>query len=81
MKKIIACAVVALLTACTEPEAAKRTLENTGMEDVRITGYRLFGCGREDGWRTGFEATAPNGNTVSGVVCSGILKGTTVRFD
>lgn len=74
-------AAAAILVPKTDVEATKRAVANIGMTDVAITGYRIFGCGEEDIFHTGFEATNSNGNRVSGVVCSGFLKGATVRFD
>lgn len=82
MKKL-AIAVVALgfLAACDDPNTAKRTLSQMGYTDIEITGYSLFGCGKDDDFHTGFAATSPNGLRVTGVVCSGWLKGATVRFN
>lgn len=74
-------AAVAVAVPKTDADTAVRAATNVGMKDVKITGYRIFGCGEEDLYHTGFEATNSNGNRVSGVVCSGILKGATVRFD
>ena len=74
-------AAVAIFVPRTDAEVAVRAATNVGMKDVTITGFRVFGCGEEDIYHTGFEATNSNGNRVSGVVCSGFLKGATVRFD
>lgn len=72
---------IAFLTGCTDAEEAERALDNLGMTDIEITGWRFFGCDDRDGWRTGFRATNSNGRAVEGAVCSGIFKGATVRFD
>ena len=81
----LAVALAASLIACTDADQAKRAVEAQGLKDVKITGYRWFGCGdsknSSDTYHTGFEATGLNGQHVSGVVCSGILKGATVRYD
>jgi hypothetical protein len=51
------------------------------MKDVRITGFALFGCGQEDTFKSKFTAKGSDGTPVSGTVCQGIFKGTTIRFD
>lgn len=51
------------------------------MTNVKLTGYRLWGCSDDDIGHFGFKATGVNGKQVSGVVCVGALKGSTVRFD
>lgn len=72
----------AFLTSCgVNPEEARRALEAQGMSNVRITGYAFFGCSDNDDFKSKFEAIGANGKTVTGVVCSGLLKGVTVRFD
>jgi hypothetical protein len=69
------------LSACTDSDGAHRTAENHGLTNIRITGYRFFGCSDEDVWRTGFEASSPNGRRVTGVVCSALFKSNTLRLD
>lgn len=66
---------------CTQPDKAKRVLEQQGFKDISITGWRPAMAGKEDTFSTGFEATASNGQRVSGAVTGGWLKGSTVRFD
>ena len=80
MKKFLLLAAV-LVAGCTAQNTAKRVLAQQGYSDVRITGYRLFMCAESDDFSTGFEATSPSGVRVTGAVCSGWLKGATVRFD
>lgn len=72
---------VAAITGCTSSNDTHRALEGAGYTDVDITGYRLFGCAREDQFHTGFSAIGPSGKRVTGVVCSGWLKGSTIRTD
>ncbi len=72
---------IVLLTGCTDAEEARRALDNLGMTDIEITGYRFFSCGKDDSWHTGFRATNSKGKVVEGVICSGLFKGATVRFD
>lgn len=81
MRKILlALAAVTALGACSDSDGARRHLKNLGYTNVQTTGYKLFGCGKDDTWSTGFTATNINGRKVSGVVCSGLFKGSTVRF-
>ena len=70
------------LAACDDLKAAQKALSNMGFVDIKTTGYTMFGCGKDDDFHTGFTATNPiTGLRVTGVVCSGWLKGATVRFD
>ena len=79
-RTLLASAVLCLsLAACTSQDA-RRTVEDLGMTDVQLTGYRWFGCSEDDLYHTGFLAKRGD-RVVSGVVCQGILKGATVRFD
>lgn len=84
-KLVLAGLVAILLSGCTDEDGARRALTAQGFHDIRTTGYRFFGCdsgkGSDDYWHTGFEAVGPTGVHVTGIVCSGILKGQTVRFD
>jgi len=77
----IVCLLLVFLSGCTKPDDSKRLLESSGMQDVVITGYRLFGCSEGDFCRTGFTATSVNGSNISGAVCQGLLKGATIRHD
>lgn len=81
-RALIVIAALALLASCgVNPEEARRALEAQGMSNVRITGYAFFGCAETDDFSSKFEAIGANGKLVTGVVCSGLLKGVTVRFD
>ena len=82
MKKLgLLLAAALMLSACTSPEEATKTLSSQGFKNIETKGYSVFGCSQDDTFHTEFEATSPTGDKVSGVVCSGILKGATVRFD
>lgn len=63
-----------------DEDGAYRVLETNGYSAISITGWRFFGCEGEL-FRTGFSAKSPNGQSVTGVVCKGIFKGHTIRFD
>lgn len=82
MKRILAVlAVVSMLAACSDGPKAERVLADNGYTNIRTTGYAWFGCDKHDNFSTGFIATSPNGREVRGQVCSGFLKGSTIRFD
>lgn len=70
-----------VLAGCTQPETAKRALEAQGFSDIQMKGYAFFGCGKDDLYSDKFTAKNAKGAPVSGVVCGGLLKGATVRFD
>jgi len=80
MKKLMIAAMALALAACTDPEGAKRALIGMGMNSIEITGWVWAGCSDNDTFATGFRAVGPSGTPVQGVVCSGWLKGQTVRF-
>lgn len=68
----------------TDPDNAYRVLSLNNYKNIEVTGYRFFGCGHNDWYHTGFRATAPNGQTVTGVVCRGYWswgKPNTIRID
>ena len=64
-----------------DPAGATNTADSHGFTNVETTGYRWFGCGKGDIWHTGFKATNQNGKDVTGVVCKGFFKGSTLRLD
>ena len=78
---LITLAALLMLPACSDEHSASRVLKSAGFKDVQFTGYGWFSCGSEDDFTTGFEATAPSGERVSGVVCSGWLQGATFHLD
>jgi hypothetical protein len=65
----------------TDPAGATKTLEDSGFSNVKPGGYSWFGCGKGDLYHTTFKATNAQGKQVSGVVCKGVFKGSTIRFD
>jgi hypothetical protein len=82
MKKLtLTVATLLVLAGCSDPDVARRALDNQGFDHIQTEGYRWFGCGKDDTYHTGFTATNGKGKTVTGVVCSGWFKGATVRFD
>ena len=67
--------------AWQDPEGASQTLTNAGFEPTDVGGYAWFSCGKGDLWHTKFKAKNPQGKEVSGAVCKGLMKGSTIRFD
>ena len=86
MKRLFTIVVLAtaglLLSSCgVNPTTATRALEAQGLTNVRIEGYSWLGCGKEDTFASNVSATGVNGVAVTGQVCQGLFKGTTVRYD
>lgn len=77
----VALVVTAGLTAsgCTDPEVARNALDDAGYSDIQIGGYTAYGCSEDDAYHTEFTAKNIRGKSVSGVVCSGVMKGATIR--
>lgn len=69
------------VAGCTDPSAAQKALDDMGFTDVTFTGWRFFACGKDYVFHTGYQAKNPNGKVVTGAVCSGFLKGSSVKFD
>lgn len=81
-KAIIAAICCLTMTACTKPGEARRVLEQQGYTNITITGWRPLMAGKDDSVSTGFEATSPSGQRVSGAVTGGLVfKGSTIRLD
>jgi hypothetical protein len=59
---------------------ARRALEASGFDDITLTGYAWFACGKDDAFASSFRAVNARGAEVSGVVCCGLWKSCTVRF-
>jgi len=66
-----------------DAEGAKATVEKTtNLQQVTIKDERsIFGCGKEDMYRTKFSAVNEKGEKVDGIVCKGIFKGSTIRYE
>lgn len=80
VKTFIPLLAIILLSGCTDNTGAKRALEAHGFHDIQLNGYAYFGCSDNDYFNTAFSAKNGNNQTVSGVVCCGLLKSCTVRF-
>lgn len=79
---LVALVVFGVPYACTSKKGAIRTLKAAGYADIEITGWRPFMKGDDDWSSTGFKATSPAGERVSGAVTGGLIfKGYTIRTD
>ena len=70
----------------TESSAFKKgklQLRVQGFKNIKETSYPFFCCGEGDSmfFSTGFTAETPEGEVVKGCMCSGMMKGVTVRFE
>lgn len=82
MKRSLFALLAAIAIAgCTDDNVAIHALQASGFTDIKITGYSYFGCDKNDTFHTGFEARGPRGQFTEGVVCSGVFKGATIRFE
>lgn len=65
----------------TDPSGATKTLEAQGFDAVKAGGLAPLQCGTGDLFHTKFTAKNSKGDEIGGVVCKGIFKGSTIRFD
>lgn len=78
---------VVILLVCTQflwgidPIGTTTLLNSQGYTKVEITGYQWFACGEGDLFSTGFNAINSNNHSVSGTVCRGLFKSSTIRFN
>lgn len=78
---LIACL---FLTGCgaVPRDKALSLLEAEGCSSIILGSYEWIfdGCGKEDSYNISFSCIR-NGRSVSGVICGGILKSYTVRYN
>jgi hypothetical protein len=73
--------IAVLLSGCSaDRQKVRNVLEADGCTQTEVGGWTLFGCGKEDFFTNTFACTK-NGRHVNGLVCSGFLKGFTVRYE
>lgn len=78
---LLVCAAIAL-AGCTDEDGATKALHSAGLKPVSVGGYAWFACdSKSDDFATKFTAVNAQGETVTGAVCSGWLKGKTIRYD
>lgn len=73
--------ISAIFTACSSPNDTNKALKAQGFTDIETHGRAFFSCSEDDTFATKFTATNPKGERVAGTVCSGWLKGATIRYD
>ncbi len=81
MKFVMVAALLAVIAGCTDPNGARRVLEASGFTEIEIGGFGWFTCGNGDNFSTTFSAIGPSGKPVTGAVCRGVLKNSTIRID
>ena len=79
MKRVAILAALGL-AGCTDPQTTREVAEAQGFTDVQVGGYDAWACAKDDTHSTAFTARGVNGKCVAGVVCSGFLKGATLRI-
>ena len=79
--KTILLLIVLLTIGCTKSDDTLRILKDQGYTNITITGYNHFSCGKGDKFKTGFTALSQANKVVSGTVCTGLFKGSTIRLD
>jgi hypothetical protein len=72
---------VGLFAGCSSSSDATKALKAQGFTDIKTHGRAFFACSEDDSFATKFTAKNSKGETVTGAVCSGWLKGSTIRFD
>lgn len=80
-KLLICLAICVTLIGCTSEKDVYTATHALGLTDVEPGGHAWFACSDDDSFATKFTAKNDKGETVSGAVCSGFMKGATVRFD
>lgn len=84
MKQVIITLFVLLLfCSCTDKDGATKALLDAGYKPIKVGGYGWFIGSDSDTFVTKFKAYSPNDSTrvVTGVVCRGWFKGSTIRLD
>lgn len=64
----------------SDSQGATRVLTQMGYTNITTTGIRPFARGENEFYSTGFTATSPTGQIVTGTVTKG-WRGSTVRWD
>jgi hypothetical protein len=71
------------LSSCSDKEGTIRALEMQGFTNIEIKGYNILGCDEKDFYHTSFRAckSTDQSSCITGVVCSGPFKGSTIRYN
>lgn len=78
---ILICVFGFILMGCSSSNDATKALNAQGFTSIQTHGRAFFACSEDDTFATKFTAKNAKGETVTGAVCSGWLKGSTIRFD
>lgn len=78
---ILICVFGFILIGCSSSNDATKALNAQGFTSIQTHGRAFFVCSEDDTFATKFTAKNAKGETVTGAVCSGWLKGSTIRFD
>ena len=71
---------VVLMAGCSKAhDKVRSVLEGDGYTQIAVSGFKPFACDEKDTFSNGFVARKA-GRRVTGVVCSGWLKGYTIRI-
>lgn len=63
-----------------DPRGAKRALLDANYHPIEVGGFKMLACSHGDLYTTKFTAYSPDSSrVVSGVVCKGLFKGSTIR--
>lgn len=81
MNKLIIILNSIFLIACSSSNDATKALKANGFTEIETHGKAFFSCSEDDTFATKFTAKNSKGEKISGVVCSGWLKGATIRYD
>jgi hypothetical protein len=66
----------------TNREAATKALLDSGYHPIDVGGYGILKCSEDDWYKTNFRAYSPDSTRiVTGCVCQGFFKGSTIRLD
>ena len=69
-----------MISGCTDEKSAKNVLLNEGYRNIKFTGYDFLSCSDDEIYHTGFRAYSNKNRLVTGTVCGGIFKGSTIRY-
>lgn len=63
-----------------DPKGAEQALLDANYHPIELGGFRILACSHGDLYATEFTAYSPDSSrVVSGVVCKGLFKGSTIR--
>ncbi|MFW2037767.1 hypothetical protein ACG92Y_04455 [Acinetobacter ursingii] len=81
IKLLTVIAFILCFKGCSSSNDATKALKANGFTDIQTHGRAFFACSEDDTFATKFTAKNTEGKSVTGAVCSGWLKGATIRYD